>query len=87
MFNVLIVFDNIINYLPLLGNSYVVGSIQTERSTELSGLESGINIVIRSTTLVSSNLFDLKPTVMRLCIHANMYTQALLAVRARAIFS
>ena len=54
VFNVLIVFDNIINFLPLLGNSYIVGTIQTERGTGLSGLESGINIVIRNTTLVSS---------------------------------
>jgi len=50
--NVLIMFYNII--FLLLGNSYIVGTIQVERSTGLSGLESGINIVIRSTTLVSS---------------------------------
>ena len=54
IFNVLIVFDNIIHFLPLLGNSYVVGTIQAERRTGLSKLKSGINIVIRSTTLVSS---------------------------------
>ena len=54
MFNVLNVFDNIINFLPLLGNSYIVGTIQAERGTGLSGLESGIDIVIRNTTLVSS---------------------------------
>ena len=56
VFNVLIVFDNIIIFVPLLaiGNSYIVGTIQAERGTGLSGLESGINIVIRNTTLVSS---------------------------------
>ena len=72
-------YHYIICFVPLLGNSYVVGSIQTERGTRLSGLESGINIVIRNTTLVSSSLLNLKPTVigvcmMQMCTHLLLYT-------------
>ena len=54
-----------------------MGSIQAERGTGLSGLESGINIVIHSTTLVSSSLLNLKPTVMGVCM-MQMCTHSLL---------
>ena len=63
-----ILYHYIICFVLSLGNSYVVGSIQAERGTGLSRLESGIDIVIRSTTLVSSSLPNLKPTVMGVCM-------------------
>ena len=56
-----------------------MGSIQAERGTGLSRLESGINVVIHSTTLVSSSILNLKPTVMgvcmiQMCTHSLLYT-------------
>jgi len=75
VFNVLILFDNIINFFPLLGNSYVVGTIQTERGTGVSGLESGINIVIRSSTLVSStSLTWSQQSCVYACMHIHIHS-------------
>ena len=53
-----------------IGNSYIVGNIQTERGLGLSRPEvPSVNIVLHNTTLVSSMpSFNLNPLVVYICI-------------------
>ena len=64
-----------INFLLALGNRYIVGTIQAERGTELSKLESGINIVIRNTILVSlASLTWSQQSCVYACMHIRIQT-------------
>ena len=67
----LLLFVLTVQFFYSLGNSYIVGNIQTERGLGLSRPEvSSVNVVLHNTTLVSSMpSFNLNPLVVYIYIY------------------